>query len=361
MVSIFIFNTDENNNISDGFSSYYAIGQLRKSLAERRIWEHSSYGAMQPKNLNWDSLKVVYGNTLNENTDDKALFDALSGLLNEINDGHADLLAPGIGFYRSWNRHDKSFFQDFVTQDLITVGEQQAVIRQEYLNNQFKSITVDGWFFFYGSIEKQNKTIGYLYIPTFNLNNYPDAFIQSAIDDFQNFNAVIIDLRFNGGGTTEAFVKTLNKFASKPKLFLKSKYRNGPGHGDFSEMLEHHIRPQTNWLNNKPVAILMNSFTASSSEHFILGMKTQEGVFTVGDTTCGAFSSVNERLMPNGWKFRLGGQIVFTSEGNLMVDDKGNYLEGIGLAPDYYVPDQWIPLKSGLDMPLEKAIDVLTK
>jgi carboxyl-terminal processing protease len=327
------------------------------------FWQEfdQAYGAMQAKNLNWDSLKVVYGNSLNESTNDEELFGILSGLLNTINDGHADLLAPGIGYFRSWKRRDKSYYQDFNTQDLGKVGEHQAVIRREYLNNQFQSTTVDGWFFFYGSIEKQNQTIGYLCVPTFNLNNFPDAFMQSAVDTFQDLDAVIIDLRWNGGGTNEAFVKTLNKFASQPTLFLKSKYRNSPGHGDFSEMLEHHIRPQPNCLKDKPVAILMNSFTASSSEHFILGMKTQKDIITVGDTTCGAFSSVNERLLPNGWKFRLGGQILYTPKGNLLIDENGNYLEGIGLAPDYYVSDQWNHLKSGLDMPLEKAIDELTK
>jgi carboxyl-terminal processing protease len=327
------------------------------------FWQEfdQAYGAMQAKNLNWDSLKVVYGNSLSESTNDEELFDALSGLLNEINDGHADLFAPGIGHYRSWNRRNKSYYQDFNTQDLGKVGEHQAVIRREYLNNQFQSTTVEGWFFFYGNIQKQSKTIGYLCIPTFNLNNFPDGFIQSAVDDFQNMDAVIIDLRWNGGGTTEAFVKTLNKFASESTLFLKSKYRNGPGHGDFSEMLEHHIRPQPKCLKNKPVAILINSFTASSSEHFILGMKTQKHVITVGDTTCGAFSSVNERLLPNGWKFRLGGQILFTAKGNLMVNENGNYLEGIGLSPDYYVPDEWNPLNSGFDLPLDKAIDELIK
>lgn len=327
------------------------------------FWQEfdQAYGAMQPKNLNWDSLKVAYGNSLNEGTNDEELFGILSGLLNAINDGHADLTAPGIGFYRSWNRRDKSYYQDFNTQDLGNVGEHQAVIRREYLNNQFQTATVDGWFFFYGSMEKQNKTIGYLCVPTFNLSNFPDAFIQSAVDAFKDFDGVIVDLRFNGGGTTEAFVKTLNKFVSEPTLFLKSKYRNGPGHGDFSEMLEHHIRPHSNCLKDKPVAILMNSFTASSSEHLILGMKTQKNVITVGDTTCGAFSSVNERLLPNGWKYRLGGQILFTPHGNLLVDENGYYLEGKGLAPDYYVPDEWNPLNSGVDMPLEKAIDELIK
>lgn len=320
-----------------------------------------AYGAMQAKNLNWDSLKIVYGNSLNENATDKELYDAITGLLNEVNDGHADLLAHDIGYFRSWNRRDKSYYQDFYTQDMAKVGQHQSIIRRQYLNNQFQFVNVDGWFFFYGTIVRQNNKIGYLCIPTFSLTSYPDDFIQNAVNAFQNFDAVIIDLRFNGGGKTEAFVKTLNKFASESKLFLKSKYRNGRDYGDFSEMLKHYIHPQANCLKNKPIAILMNSYTASSSEHFIFGMKSQNKVITVGDTSCGAFSSVNERILPNGWKFRLGGQILFTPDGKLLVDEKINYLEGIGIAPDYFVTDQWNTLKTGADMPLEKAIELVLK
>lgn len=321
-----------------------------------------SYGAMQPKKMNWDSLKTVYGNSINLDTTNKQLFEALCGLLHEINDGHADLYAPGFGYYRSWNRRDKSYYLDYNTQDMKKVSNHQKVVRREYLGNQYESTSVDGWTFFYGNIDAQNKKIGYLCIPTFNIINFPDDFIQSAVDAFQSSGAVIVDLRFNGGGTTEAFVKTLNRFASEPKVFLNSKYRNGNGHGDFSRMFEHQIHPHENCLKPKPIAILINSYTASSSEHFILGMKTQKDVITVGDTTCGAFSSVNERLLPNGWKFRLGGQVVFSPEGKLLVDDKSNYVEGVGLSPDFYVTDHWQPLNNdGIDLPLDKAIEELLK
>jgi len=325
------------------------------------LWQEfdHAYGAMHAKKLNWDSLKIVHGNTLANSATNKQLFDAMSGLLNEINDGHSDLTAPGVGYFRSWHRRDKSYYDDNYTQNLGKVGQHHSIIRKDYLNQQYQYISVDGWFFFYGTIERSNQKIGYLCIPTFYLGNFPDQFIQEAVESFQTMDAVIVDLRYNGGGTTEAFVKTLNLFASQPKVFLKSKFRNGPGHNDFSEFFDHRINPNPNCLQNMPVVILVNSFTASSSEHFVLGMKTQEKVITVGDTTCGAFSSVNERILPNGWKYRLGGQVLYTPDGNLLMDENGQYLEGIGLAPDYYIPDQWSSLEKGVDMPLERALIVV--
>ncbi len=317
------------------------------------------YGAMAAKKLNWDSLKLVYSSKVTNSSSDYELYEAMCGLLHEINDGHTDLRSS-VGFFRSWNRRLKSFYVDSYTFSMEKVNDQLKTIRAYYLNNNYATVEVEGWMFFYGTVDVNQKKIGYLYIPSFSLDHFPDAFIQSAVDDFQLSDAVIIDLRFNGGGNTESFVKTLNRFASESKVFLKSKYRNGPSHNDFSEMFEHRIHPHIDCLKNKPVAILMNSYTASSSEHFILGMKSQKDVITIGDTTCGAFSSINERLLPNGWCFRIGGQVVYTPEGNLLVDSKGRYLEGIGLSPDYYMPDYWELLKLHRDLPLDKAIEALT-
>ncbi|MFO7370960.1 MAG: S41 family peptidase [Bacteroidales bacterium] len=318
------------------------------------------YGAMAAKSLNWDSLKQVYGSRVTNSSSDNELFGAMCGLLHEINDGHTDLKTSGGSFFRSWNRRDKSFYVDSYTRSMDDVRKHFITVRASYLNNIYTSVEVEGWMFFYGTVYVNQKKIGYINLPSFSLDHFPDSFIQSAVDDFQLLDAVIIDLRFNGGGNTESFVKTLNRFANEPQVFLKSKYRNGPSHNDFSEMFEHRIRPHADCLKNKPIAILMNSYTASSSEHFILGMKSQKGVFTVGDTTCGAFSSVNERLLPNGWCFRIGGQVVYTPEGSLLVDSKGRYLEGIGLTPDFYVPDHWGPLVMHKDLPLDKAIEKLT-
>ncbi len=318
------------------------------------------YGAFEAKNINWDSLHDIYIDGLDNNSPDLKLFNALSGLLYELNDGHADLTAPGIGYFRSWNRRGKSYFSDLIINDYNNVNFLFNNIKSNYLGGNFESGVYSDKLFFWGIIPHDSKKIGYIYIPTFSINDYPSKFIQEAVDSFNIVSdAVIIDLRYNGGGRTEAFVSSLNSFSNERKLFMKSKFRTGPSHSDFTELEEHWTNPHSDCLKKIPVAILMNSYSSSSSEHFILGMESQSNVITVGDTTCGAFSAVLERVMKNGWKFRLGAQVVYTPEGKLLTDEKGNYLEGIGIAPDYFQTDKWKSTINNKDLPIEKALSVL--
>jgi carboxyl-terminal processing protease len=317
------------------------------------------YGAFEAKNTNWDSLKVVYGKNLTNSSTDGQLFTSIKGLLNELDDGHADISAPNIGFFRSWNRRTKSYFGDLKIYDYSNITALQEVIRSNYMNNKFKSGIYSGWKFFWGTIPYENSNVGYICIPTFSISDYPNGFIQEAIDSFNKLDAVIIDLRYNGGGTTEAFVTSLNSFASEKRCYMKSKFRNGPNHSDFTDITGHFTNPHPNCLKNKPVAVLMNAYSASSSDHFILGMKSQSYVITVGDTTCGAFSAVLERYMTNGWKFRLGAEVVYGPDGNLLTDSKGRYLEGIGIAPDFYSQDMIKEIRKGYDIPLNVALKQL--
>jgi carboxyl-terminal processing protease len=319
------------------------------------------YGAFEAKGLNWDSLKWVYGNQLTESSSDKELFSSMSGLLHELNDGHADLYSKDQGFFRSWNRRNKPYFIGLRSRDMNNVASLQGRIRSKYLNNQFQSGDYSGWKFFWGTIAHENQKIGYICIPTFHIPDYPNDFIQQAIDSFNHLDAVIIDLRFNGGGRTEAFVSSLNAFANEKKCYMQSQFRNGKERNNFTVKAEHWTNPHSNGLEKIPVALLMNSFSASSSDHFILGMKTQSNVFTVGDTTCGAFSAVLEKTLPNGWKYRLGAQVVYKPNGEALTDSNGEYLEGIGIAPDFYAPDTWSEVLKNNDLPLDKALEELSK
>lgn len=319
------------------------------------------YGAFEAKGISWDSLRMVYGAALDKESDEKELFDAMCGMLNALNDGHADIWSPEYGYYRSWNRRNKSYFSDLATKDKTKIAHQRSVIMAKYLDSSYQFLDISGQLFFYGTITTPAGCIGYLCIPTFNLDLYPVDFIQEALDAFQQADAVIIDLRFNGGGRTEAFVHSLNCFAGEERCYMQSKFRNGPGHTDFTVPEKHRIHPHPDALKPVPVAVLMNSYSASSSDHFILGMKSQPNVITVGDTTCGAFSSVVEKVLPNGWKYRLGSQVALNPDGTLLCDADGRYLEGTGIAPDYYAPDKWYPLTQGVDEPLQKALEELRK
>ncbi|HPS14117.1 MAG TPA: S41 family peptidase, partial [Prolixibacteraceae bacterium] len=188
------------------------------------------YGAFEAKNINWDSLKPIYEKGLGNTSTNQQLFGSISGLLRELNDGHADLYAPGVGYYRSWSRRSKSLFSDLKDNNTGSITLMQNVARASYLRNRSVEGEFSGWKFFYGAIPYSDYRIGYICIPTFNISNFPNDFIQAAVDSFNELDAVIVDLRFNGGGKTEAFVYSLNCFASEEKCYMKSKLRSGVSH-----------------------------------------------------------------------------------------------------------------------------------
>jgi len=319
------------------------------------------YGAFDAKGIDWDSLTQVYSEAVTDDMSSLELYTVLTEMLDILNDGHATLQSPEHGFFRSWNRRDKPYFTHRDGRDMDDVSTLRNVIKTAYLNNDLESGTYSGWEFFYGTIDHNEKNIGYLCVPSFNLYNFPNAFIQEAVDAFRECDAVIIDLRFNGGGTTEAFVSLQNRFASEEKLYMRSRFRNGTDPDDFTLVAEHWIKPHATALPAKPIAILSNAYTASSSDHFVVAMKTQPDVICVGDTTFGAFSSVLERILPNGWNYRLGAQVVYGPDGEYLQDAQGNYLEGIGIAPDFFVADDWDMITQNRDAVLEKALFELSK
>lgn len=319
---------------------------------------HMSYGAFGAKGLDWDSLIITYGAGLSDTSSEALLYQRICGLLDEINDGHADISALDHGYYRSWNRRDSSYFADLDTQDPSYVETSRSHIRSNYMNNDYVSVNASGWNFFFGKINRAGREVGYLNIPTFGVGDFPYDLIQSAVDSMNALDGAIIDLRYNGGGTTESFVWCLNTFVHEEMFYLKSAFKNGPAPYAYTDLKEHWIRPHENSLGEIPIVVLMNDFTASSSEHLILGMITQSNVTTVGTNTCGAFSSVRECMLPNGWKFRLGSQVIFTPGGEFYTNDSGMYIEGLGITPDHVVDDQYYPALSGHDMSLDKALSL---
>jgi len=349
---LIVFPACEKNLLKEEFNND-AVGNFNALWTEFDLY----YGAFEAKHINWDSLKVVYGKNISTTTKDGDLYKALTGLIGTLNDGHAFIYAPGLG---SFNSHKlRSFFSDADTRENSKIIVLQEVIQKDYLNDDYRKTGSSPFTFFYGSINSGTHKIGYLCIPTFVSEDYPEQFVEDAVSYFKNMDAIIIDIRFNSGGSAEAFVKAIDLFSSERKLYIKSKDRNGPQHNDFTSFEDHYTEPKNSYFKTKPIVVLVNGQTASSSEHFLLGMKSQSNVISVGDTTWGAFSVVVDRIMPNGWQYRLGAQVVYTPEGKLLTDSKGNYLEGIGIAPDYCVKDKLQSIENGHDNPLDFALTKL--
>ncbi len=161
-----------------------------------------------------------------------------------------------------------------------------------------------------------------------------------AMERFMDADAVILDVRGNGGGIPEmamgmigwlvderCHVGTLQLRAGELKLLAYPRPETFPG----------------------PVVVLVDDFSGSAAELFAGGLQDLGRATVVGTTTAGAvLGSVFEKL-PNGDRFQYAAI-------NLTLARSGVSLEGRGVVPDVEAGPERQALLQGRDPALEAAI-----
>ncbi|MTI87413.1 MAG: PDZ domain-containing protein [Balneolaceae bacterium] len=224
-------------------------------------------------------------------------------------------------------------------------------------------------------IEKGNSKIGYMFYAKF-LNGANDSFIEvvdQTLEDFQSqgVNELIIDLRYNGGGTIASAVNIANSIApvsttANEDIFVKYQY-NSALH---NKLLEEEGADSPNLVlrfSEDPVNLgldrvffLTTSGSASASELLINGLAPYMDVVTVGTPTFGKFYG----------SFVLTGQSVTPSHSYAIVPVVLKYANanGVtdfrdGLAPDYEVQEdivQAVALGDTTDPMIGKVLEIVT-
>jgi hypothetical protein len=198
---------------------------------------------------------------------------------------------------------------------------------------------------------KDKPIIGYLRISSFSGERGLFRAIDQVLEELQGAEALIIDLRDNGGGSDANSEVIASRFATRTTHYRRFRYRNGPEHDDFTPWIDDYITPAGPIRYDKPVVLLTNRRCFSTTEDFVLAMKAFDGVQTVGDTTGGGFGNPIFRELSNGWVYRLSHWQMQTAD--------GQQLEGIGVAPDYLQAISRADSLAGRDAILERAIEVL--
>ena len=150
--------------------------------------------------------------------------------------------------------------------------------------------------------------------------------LKSSLDvimkDFENTDALIIDVRFNGGGKDEVGMALLERLNDTEKLAFtkKGKFENG-----FTPVNKV-VQTASKNSYNKPVYLLISPESASATEIMALSSLSMPNITLIGSSTEGVFSDVLDRFLPNGWEFGLSSEVYLDLDGN-------NY-EGIGIPPD---------------------------
>lgn len=177
--------------------------------------------------------------------------------------------------------------------------------------------------------------------------------VEQAMDEimesFASVEKVILDVRFNGGGSDPPARYIAERFTDQRRLAYSKQVRHG-GYGEFTPMVEFHVEPKGQRPFTGKVVVLINGASGSATEIFAECMQALPHVTMVGENTEGAFSDNLIKTLPNGWILSLSNEAYYNYEGVC--------LEGVGVPPDIEVPLTLEDLEAGRDLALEKAAEL---
>lgn len=297
------------------------------------------YPLFEVKQVDWDALHREFGEKIGPGTSSDSLWILLCTALERLDDPHVSL--HDLKGQRFFNSGLPAFRGNY----------DPAVVRMRYLAPGWRLLG-DGRLVV-GRI--RNSRIGYLAIHSFADGPDWSKDMGVFLDSARDLDAVVVDIRANGGGTTEAYQAVASAFVERPTTYMRWATRNGPGHTDFTSRQELSISPIK---GRKPflgsLALLVDGRTASSADHLHWIFKEfLPRTVTVGEPSCGVFGSISAfKTLPNGWRFAYTARIAW-SLADLPLDQAGS------LAPDSLVFNVPQRVVQGKDSALETAISLV--
>ncbi|MBD5401617.1 S41 family peptidase [bacterium] len=217
----------------------------------------------------------------------------------------------------------------FVSIDILRENEKlnKKIIRKEIKIKTVKS-----------SIDKN---IGYIQISSFISSSTPNEFLE-ALENTQNSEGLIVDLRGNTGGLLTNAIFIANLFIDKGKL-VSIVGRNGY-HYDI-------MAQDTNLEIKKPIIFLVNGASASASEILSGAMKDYHKAKIIGTTTYGKGMVQKIIPMPNETGLNLTIAKYLTP--------KGKDINKKGISPDIEIKFTQEDIIAKKDVQLETAKQIM--
>jgi hypothetical protein len=177
-------------------------------------------------------------------------------------------------------------------------------------------------------VERLRANVGYLDLRGFSADPGPADHLAAAMTLLSTTDAIIIDLRENGGGSTPGVLGVASYFFDTAVHLTDIHYRDT---GETSQFWTVPVAPAKQ-LTRQDLYILTSAKTFSAAEDFCFALKTRNRATVVGETTAGGAHSGRglERLSPLFTAFIPVGRSVSPTTGT-------NW-EGVGVAPNLAVP-----------------------
>jgi hypothetical protein len=143
-------------------------------------------------------------------------------------------------------------------------------------------------------------------------------------------NALVLDVRPNGGGDESLAQQIAGCFIDQPAVYSRNRYRDPAAPDGFGKVLDRVVRPNTERTAFKGrVAVLMGPRNMSSNESFLLMMRQSPRCKLIGARSFGSSGNPRPHALGNGVT------VLLPSWQDMLPD--GALLEGRGIEPDVRV------------------------
>ncbi len=292
------------------------------------LWEdiHHRYSYFEEKNIDWLEIKEAFSSRVQDDLDEKELFELLGEMLFELKDGHVNLSSE-FNRTRNWE-----WFQDYPANYNWLNIEQRYLGRDFWISGPIRHRMLDD--ILYIDYRSFTEKIG---------QGQLDAIMERA----NQAEGVIVDIRSNGGGNMSNAFLLASCFTETRYQFAQQRFKNGPGKNDFSPWQIMSVRPREGLRFDGPVIVLTNRRAYSASTFFAQMMKANPKAKLLGDDTGGGGGTPVFGELPNGWMYRFSGSQT--------VDMEGHHLEE-GVSVDIPVGLRRRDETRGIDTIIERAL-----
>lgn len=258
----------------------------------------SRYCFFEEKGIDWDALCKEYREKITPETSQMDLFFIMSDLLDNLEDGHVNLISSfNTSYYKKWWT---DYPQDF----------NMRTLEEYYLG--FGGLQTSGMKY---AIMLPD-SVGYIYYSSFS-TPVGETNLDYVLAILKKTNGLVIDIRNNGGGLLTNVPTLVSRFIDQRIIGGYISHKRGPGHNDFSSPYEFHYDPcdSKRVSYSGPISVLTNRSCYSAANDFVAVMKTLPQVEIIGARTGGGGGLPFSSELPNGWSIRFSASPISDPNG----------------------------------------------
>jgi carboxyl-terminal processing protease len=300
-----------------------------------------NYSGKDVRAVNWDSLVQIYRPKINAQTTENQLISTMNAMLLPFGDQH-------LTFNTSNRFYNPASFSFFPNSDSLPNFINDAAV-EKILKIRLKTYKT---LFAYG---KTSDNKGYINVRTFgddNLKQTDFEFFSTILEELKDTKGLIVDVRQNGGGN-EAYAKIVaGRLVTSTQIYKYNRTKIGLTKTDYNDFQKSELSPSGAWQYGQPIMILTNKYTYSTGINFVLMLRTQTHVTTLGTATGDGVVGGASREMPNGWRLQIPSGLAYLPD-KTVIEGSG------GVKPKIEATISAVNRQNGVDTILEKALDLL--